>query len=860
MEEAILAASAGRERPMGADGTWRLAAAVPAAQLATAGAYREFLRLAPDWGAHAEITVRVGSAAAASSRRFVLAAGYPMPPPAAAPGAYSQTLPAGQWLSLTPIAASADAAGAFAYAVQVLADDAGAATLRVARTGGAALAGGDELYAWTTVYAAQSDVVPAPLSGSGVDVAANTSAAPALAHVAGTGGVLSLNCDVPVAGNLVVLGAFSAVGTVVNGNVPASNVFGVLTNATLPAPQLTGTVAQANLPGTIAADLTGNVTATGTVAANAVACNALVVDGGNVVANNLAIGNLVTIAGNATMTSGVLSFNSRLENNLLSLYGGSDPTSTNVYGLGVNPFTLRYNSSFDHQWWSSPAGTATPLAILDRNGNFTAYTGSVTAGNAVAANAVACNVAYLSNVTANPASGRPFVYLEGNVATNLGFGNYIYTNAPYDYNHGIGQRSDLGFGLGGAGPVIFGDSGGSLGLGPSAAYVPTARWTSNAFLVAGAVVANNLTLGNTINNAYVSNSYQAYDNAQYLTTTVPTSQLANVGDFREFLWFNYNNDQNAYVEITCEINASSMAATRKYMVATVTNQTNDVWYTLTPLATDNGSNGGLVFGVQVLASGGRNFLTFRIVRFGGTAQTLTDLVYVSCTVYNSQAQYTPQIIPFTGNDVANVTGAPYLPHYMGGGGVVDLSGNLVVSGAVTTGALACTGTLTVSADLSAAGNVSVPNGVLNFGNRTQNNIVCLLGGTTDPTSTYFYGFGVQPGVLRYSSQPGGGHQWWSGTTEVAMLDSTGQFTVNYVLTTLVTATTVSATTVLATSMSASANVAANNFAAGNAVTAGSLAATGMVGHSYASDAAAAAGGVAVGGLYSNAGVVQVRLA
>jgi hypothetical protein len=75
------------------------------------------------------------------------------------------------------------------------------------------------------------------------------------------------------------------------------------------------------------------------------------------------------VSGNAVI-SNVLYMNNQVVNNIICLYGDTNPASTNVYGLGVNASTLRYNSAANHTWYANVTNTMT----LSSTGTLTATT------------------------------------------------------------------------------------------------------------------------------------------------------------------------------------------------------------------------------------------------------------------------------------------------------------------------------------------------------------------------------------------------------------------------------------------------------------------------------------------------------
>ncbi len=129
---------------------------------------------------------------------------------------------------------------------------------------------------------------------------------------------------------------------------------------------------------TIAA--TGNVTATNVLATgNVQAVNFTAT--GNVNAANLAA-TTVTATGNAAV-GGVLSFGSRVQNNLLTLWGPTDPSSVTKFGFGINDGVMRYDTNTttnSHVFYGGGVGFATINSA-----------GLGTPGDVQAANLVATN-------------------------------------------------------------------------------------------------------------------------------------------------------------------------------------------------------------------------------------------------------------------------------------------------------------------------------------------------------------------------------------------------------------------------------------------------------------------------------------
>jgi hypothetical protein len=90
-------------------------------------------------------------------------------------------------------------------------------------------------------------------------------------------------------------------------------------------------------------------------------------------------------------------------------------------------------------------------------------------------------------------------------------------------------------------------------------------------------------------------------------------------------------------------------------------------------------------------------------------------------------------------------------------------------------------TTTPTQALHVVGNV-VTTGVLNFGSRVQNNLLCLNGNSTNPAATGYYGFGINGDTLRYQvAGTSAVHRFYGGTTQYAAisiggLDVTGRLT------------------------------------------------------------------------------------
>lgn len=74
----------------------------------------------------------------------------------------------------------------------------------------------------------------------------------------------------------------------------------------------------------------------------------------------------------------------------------------------------------------------------------------------------------------------------------------------------------------------------------------------------------------------------------------------------------------------------------------------------------------------------------------------------------------------------------------------------------------------------ADGTVTLAAAPLNFSNQLQNNIITLYGSTKDPASTFRFGFGVNPGTLRYDTPATSDtHRFYSGGTNYATIGSAG---------------------------------------------------------------------------------------
>jgi hypothetical protein len=81
-----------------------------------------------------------------------------------------------------------------------------------------------------------------------------------------------------------------------------------------------------------------------------------------------------------------------------------------------------------------------------------------------------------------------------------------------------------------------------------------------------------------------------------------------------------------------------------------------------------------------------------------------------------------------------------------------------------------------NSNVTVNGNMFINRGVIATGDvtRTANCMIQLYGpGTLDPTTTSHYGFGVNPGVLRYNTPSGANHVFYTNTTELMRITSGG---------------------------------------------------------------------------------------
>ena len=85
------------------------------------------------------------------------------------------------------------------------------------------------------------------------------------------------------------------------------------------------------------------------------------------------------------------------------------------------------------------------------------------------------------------------------------------------------------------------------------------------------------------------------------------------------------------------------------------------------------------------------------------------------------------------------------------------------------------GTQTPQYTVDVAGGARV-GGILNFNNQLQNQVLSLYNNTdgANSASTSFYGFGINNGTLRYQVPGGQAHTWYSGSTIIANLTTSGQ--------------------------------------------------------------------------------------
>ena len=161
----------------------------------------------------------------------------------------------------------------------------------------------------TGITAVANVVFPATLA---IDITGNVTATyvNATANIRTTGNVLALNVDGNLAGNVTATFVNATANIRTTGNMFAANFYG---------------------------DSIGNVTATFV----------------NATANIKTTGNV--IVGNA------LSFGSRVQNNLITLYGNTNSVATDFFGFGVTTGNVRYqanSTSAQHTFWCGTAQVA----------------------------------------------------------------------------------------------------------------------------------------------------------------------------------------------------------------------------------------------------------------------------------------------------------------------------------------------------------------------------------------------------------------------------------------------------------------------------------------------------------------------
>ena len=167
--------------------------------------------------------------------------------------------------------------------------------------------------------------------------------------------------------------------------------------------------------------------------------------------------------GSASSSVGYLTIgNATVQNNMIELYpGNSGITATNVYGLGVNGSTMRYNSQADHAWFTIGTefmriknttgyvgiGTSSPSYALDVTGTIRGTT--VLAGNMSLAGNTLSSTNTNGNINLTPNGTGSTVFSSDFYSQSHG----MYLRGVGDLNHGIIWASDPD------GPNFFGNLG-----------------------------------------------------------------------------------------------------------------------------------------------------------------------------------------------------------------------------------------------------------------------------------------------------------------------------------------------------------------------------------------------------------------
>ena len=110
-------------------------------------------------------------------------------------------------------------------------------------------------------------------------------------------------------------------------------------------------------------------------------------------------------------------------------------------------------------------------------------------------------------------------------------------------------------------------------------------------------------------------------------------------------------------------------------------------------------------------------------------------------------------------------------------GATTFSSTVSVTGGTTLAGTTCT-TLTASgaANLNTISTGAITcTGIQNFNNQIQNQMVCLFTSDASPvsTSTNYYGFGINGGILRYNVPSTSNHVWYVSTAEIARINTIG---------------------------------------------------------------------------------------
>ena len=450
--------------------------------------------------------------------------------------------------------------------------------------------------------------------------------------------------------------------------------------------------------------------------------------------------------------------------NMICLWGSSvNPADTNVYGFGIDPSTLRYNSQQKHTWYTN----TNRLMVLDTSG--LAVDGAL---NAVVTSAnqstPVCNFA-----ATNAGFATSILNLYSARTASAAYAFFTCRNAGGVQAELLGNGQLTVTGLSATGPLNV--SGGTT-LGAT-----TITQVANT--------DGGISMGSGVKYGFYNNqySYLIYESGQNVGYYTPGTHKFYIGSTSPTLVANVSSTGLSTASLTVTGTATFSGAvtvadgldgrvavygTNKQLVYSsigitklgyLTDVTDNIQSQLDGKAALAGATFTGDVSAPKLSAGASGIATNGPVAIGATGTLTINAAGASnVAVFNASKQLVTSTITSTKlGFLSDVTG----------GIQGQLDGKAALAGATFTGAISTGGTLTVGGTSTLSNHVQIAaNKVLWFSDSVHTNKLCLYGGS-DPAATNVFGFGIESGTLRYNTQVY--HKWYVNTTQVLQVDSTG---------------------------------------------------------------------------------------